>query len=93
MAVPDVGKVQGHKSLFDVADGGSRPQELKDDSLPDLFFGRTVKEQMASRIQLGQANIAIERIKDMGHHVVQTTTMRDAPVDEPVYHISLDIGK
>ena len=43
LAIPEVGKVQGQKSLFDGVDGRSGPQELKDHALPDLFFGWAIK--------------------------------------------------
>lgn len=93
LAVPDVGEVQGQKSLLDVLNGRSGPQELEDDILPDSCFGWTVKEQMAGRVQRGQAKQAIGGLKHMGHHIVQSATIRDAPIDETVYHITLDIGK
>jgi hypothetical protein len=46
LAIPNIGKIQGQKSLFDIRDrrGGRPQQELEDDTLPNFFFGGAVKQ-------------------------------------------------
>jgi hypothetical protein len=70
LAVPDISKVQGQKSLFDVSNGGCGPEEFKYDTLPNLFFKWTIKKEMASIFITRQADRTEGGLEDGRHHVV-----------------------
>ena len=44
LAIPNIGKIQGQKSLFNIRDRGGRRQELEGDTLPNFVFGRAMKQ-------------------------------------------------
>ena len=68
LEIPNVGKIQGQKGLFNISDRCGRPQKLKDGALPYLFFGRIMKEKMASRIRDRQTNWTKGGVEDSWHN-------------------------
>jgi len=38
-AIPNIGKIQGQKSLLEILDRCSRPEELENNTLPNFLFG------------------------------------------------------
>jgi hypothetical protein len=44
LAVPDIGEVQGQKSLFNILNRCGRPEKFENDALPYLFLGGAIKE-------------------------------------------------
>ena len=48
LAIPNIGKIQGQKSLLEILDRCSRPEKLENNTLPNFLFGWTMKEEMAA---------------------------------------------
>lgn len=54
LAIPDVRKIQGQESLFNITDGSSRSQKFKYHTLPYFFLWWTMEEEMVSGIIRGR---------------------------------------
>ena len=50
LAIPNIGKIQGQKSLLEILDRCSRPEKLENNTLPNFLFGWTMKEEMTREI-------------------------------------------
>ena len=50
LTIPDIGKIQGQKSLFDILYCCRWPEKLKDNILPNSLFRWTIKEEMVRGI-------------------------------------------